>query len=114
MTDDSFDLMPSIKELKTAESEKDTEALLVRLIKQAGGKCKKLTAFNDAGWPDRLCLLPRGLVFFVELKSQGRKLTKLQAQLAAELKVLGHTVHVLDTKAKVKQFMRDYVHNRKA
>ena len=48
--------------------EREIEAFLRQKIKSAGGLCLKFVSPGWAGAPDRLCLLPGGKIFFVELK----------------------------------------------
>lgn len=44
------------------------ELRLRKIVLLAGGRCIKLPAFWYRGIPDRLVLLPRGRVFFIEMK----------------------------------------------
>lgn len=55
-------------------NEKPLEAKLRRGVGRLGGLCLKLPAVYFTGLPDRLCLLPGGLGYFVETKSSGRSL----------------------------------------
>lgn len=48
--------------------EKDIEKHLGRMIGSLGGVCLKWVCPGFAGVPDRICLLPRGRIVFVELK----------------------------------------------
>lgn len=48
--------------------EKDIEKKLRQMIEQHGGRCLKWVCPGWAGVPDRICLLPGGLVLFVETK----------------------------------------------
>ena len=77
--------------------EKDLEARLRKEVETMGGKCVKLTSQLHRGLPDRLCLMPYGLTFFVEVKSAGRKPTKLQLAVHRELRELGFQVFVVDS-----------------
>lgn len=85
------------------ESEKNIETTLVREIKRAGGLCLKLSPFGFAGIPDRICLLPGGRVFFVELKTTGKKPAKLQIIMHEKLKAMGFEVLVIDRKEQIKE-----------
>lgn len=75
--------------MKPKESEKTLEARLVREIEARGGMALKYTSQYHRGIPDRICLLPGGLSIFVELKSTGKKPTKLQQHAIAQLANLG-------------------------
>lgn len=82
--------------MKTKESEKTLEARLVREIEARGGMALKYTSQFHRGIPDRICLLPGGLSVFVELKSTGKKPTKLQEFAMKKLAEMGHAVIVID------------------
>ena len=89
------------------ESEKDTEAFLCAEVKRLGGKAYKFISPVNAGVPDRLCVLPGGRIFFVELKSEGRTSTALQRKRQAELRAMGCTVYAeIDTKEKVREVLQ--------
>lgn len=79
------------------ESEKVIERKLVDLVKQAGGMCIKLLSTHITGLPDRLCLLPKAKVIFVELKSTGEKPRPSQVYIHNKLRALGLRVEVIDT-----------------
>ena len=46
--------------------------------------------------PDRLVLLPNGILAFVELKAPGKKLRPLQIRRKAQLERLGFSVYCID------------------
>lgn len=83
-------------QMKQIESEKTLEARLVREIEARGGMALKYTSQFHRGIPDRICLLPGGLSVFVELKSTGKKPTKLQEYAMKKLAEMGHAVIVID------------------
>ncbi len=77
--------------------EKKLEKLLIKRVKEIGGKCVKWVTSQNAGLPDRICLLPGGQIIFVELKSPGKKLTKIQQLWRSELVELGFRHEVIST-----------------
>lgn len=79
------------------ESEKVLERKLVEKIKKLGGHAYKFVSPNQRGVPDRLCVLPHGVMVFVELKTTGKKPTKLQVLCMDELKALGQECVVIDS-----------------
>lgn len=79
------------------ESEKTLESSLVREVSRMGGKCLKYASSTTTGYPDRLVLLPEGCVFWVELKTTGRKPGKKQQLRHQELRDLGQVVYVVDS-----------------
>ena len=85
--------------------ERDIENYLREQVKQIGGRAYKFEAPGNAGEPDRLVLLPDGLVFFVELKAPGKKPTALQLSQHRKLEKLGHHVLVIDSKEMVDSFI---------
>lgn len=84
-------------EKKFEKSEKWLERQLVKKIGERGGVALKYSNANRTGYPDRLVLLPGGRAHFVELKSKGRKPTRLQSLRHEELRALGFGVAVVDS-----------------
>lgn len=87
------------------QSEKDTERYLVQRVKTIGGLCLKVDPKHSNGAPDRLILLPRGKVFFVETKSEGEEPRKLQKHVSKEIQKLGIATYVADTKERVDEIL---------
>lgn len=85
--------------------EKDVESYLVRQVEKRGGRCMKYIPDVDNGMPDRLVLLPGGVLVWVETKNAGEKARKLQRLQHRRLRELGQRVEVLDTKAKIDEFL---------
>lgn len=85
--------------------EREVEKYLCDLVNTSGGLCIKLASVGVRGWPDRMVLMPSGRTWFVELKRPGQQARGQQVLRHAELTTLGYPVVVLDTKAKVKEFM---------
>lgn len=79
------------------DSEKAIEKTLNAEVKNLGGWSLKLLCQFVTGLPDRLVLLPGGIIFFVEVKSTGKKPTPVQLLVHTKLRRLGFTVHVVDT-----------------
>ena len=52
--------------------EKQIENKLTLMVKKAGGIAVKFVSPSLAGIPDRLVLLPDGVIAFVELKAPGK------------------------------------------
>ena len=79
------------------ESEKVLERKLCKRVKELGGHAYKFVSPNQRGVPDRLCVLPHGVMVFVELKTTGKKPTKLQELCMNELRALGQECVVIDS-----------------
>jgi hypothetical protein len=89
-------------------SEKAIERYLVEQVKSWGGICLKYSSLNVVGYPDRLVMLPGGFVMWVELKSKGKKPTKLQTIRRKELESIGQYVATIDSKAGVDEIKKTY------
>lgn len=93
-----------IASLRTT-SEKVIERYLCRRVAALGLLCLKYANFQQAGYPDRLILLPGSRCLWVELKSTGHKPTRLQQERFDDLLRHGHRVYVLDTHKKIDLFL---------
>lgn len=69
--------------------EKEIEAKLTAMVKRHGGLCLKWVCPGWAGVPDRILLLPGGLITFVELKRKGGRVSAMQRWWAKKLIQLG-------------------------
>lgn len=94
-----------------SESEKVLERKLCKRVKELGGHAYKFVSPNQRGVPDRLCILPHGVTVFVELKTTGKKPTKLQVLCMDELKALGQECVVVDSSVSLTLLLRD-LHKR--
>ncbi|WP_442596367.1 VRR-NUC domain-containing protein [Parapusillimonas sp. JC17] len=77
--------------------ESQIEARLVRRIRELGGIAYKFTSPARRSVPDRLCIMPGGLAFFVECKRPGERPTEAQHREHDRLRALGQTVLVVDS-----------------
>lgn len=91
--------------MKPKESEKTLEARLVREIEARGGMALKYTSQFHRGIPDRIVLLPPGVLTFVELKSTGQKPTKLQQHAMGKLFMLGFDCKVIDSTESLNEYL---------
>ena len=74
--------------------EKDIERKLRRMVESRGGWCLKWVCPGWSGVPDRIILLPGGLVMFVELKRpKGGKYSAMQEKWREWLTELGFYYH---------------------
>ena len=76
--------------------EKIIEQHLVKAVKNSGGIAPKMVSPGFDGMPDRLVLLPRGKIGFVEVKAPGKEPRPLQVARHGLLRRLGFKVYVLD------------------
>lgn len=89
-------------------SEKSIEKYLTEQAETNGLLCLKYSNPNMVGYPDRLLVLPGGSVIWVELKSKGRKPTKIQQVRIAGLRNRGHYVWVIDNRKSVDSLIEQY------
>ena len=87
--------------------EKVIEQKLTQAVKKAGGLAIKFTSPGLSGMPDRLVILPKSHVAFVEVKAPGLKPRPLQARRHELLRHLGCKVYVLDDPAQISNLMSE-------
>jgi hypothetical protein len=81
------------------------EAYLRDQVKKIGGRAFKWVSPSTRHVPDRIVLLPKGRVVFVETKATGAKPSAGQIAMHRKLRALGFTVLVIDSKAGVDEFV---------
>ena len=86
--------------------ENDIEKYLVRRVKQMGGLALKFVSPSMAGVPDRIVMIPKGTIYFAELKRPNGKPRKFQTARNRLFEKIGFHVYVIDTKDKVDKLLR--------
>ena len=81
--------------------EKTIEAKLVKAVKAKGGLALKFICPGLNGVPDRLVLLPKGKIAFIELKAPGETMRPLQVKRKRQLELLGFLVYCIDSAEKI-------------
>lgn len=76
--------------------EKVIEDKLKKAVKEKGGLCLKFVSPGFDGVPDRIILMPGGIMAFAELKAPGKKLRPLQERRKRQLESLGFSVFCID------------------
>lgn len=76
--------------------EKFIEEKLKKAVKEKGGLCLKFVSPGFDGVPDRIILMPGGIMAFAELKAPGKKLRPLQERRKRQLESLGFSVLCID------------------
>jgi len=87
-------------------TERDIENYLVSRIKKQGGIAIKLVSPSINGLPDRMVLLPKGRMYFVELKAPGKKPRATQLVVHKILEGLGFSVYVADSYAEINKIVK--------
>lgn len=79
--------------------EREVEAYLRTQVERMGGRCVKFVPDQDPGMPDRIVMLPGGVLVWVETKKpRGGRVSKLQRLRHEQLRALGQRVEVVWTK----------------
>lgn len=81
--------------------EKAIEKKLVKTVKGMGGIALKFVSPAFDGMPDRLVLLPKSKIAFVEVKAPNKTPRPLQLSRHEMLRRLGFKVYVLDSKEQI-------------
>ncbi|WP_373486113.1 VRR-NUC domain-containing protein [Acetobacterium malicum] len=87
--------------------EKQLENKLRLSVKKAGGIASKFVSPGFDGMPDRLILLPDGIIAFVELKAPGKKPRPLQLARHRLLRSLGFRVYVIDNEEQIGELLNE-------
>jgi hypothetical protein len=77
---------------------KHVELPTTKWCKDRGIINRKMNGLGFAGWPDRMFLMPKGKIVFIEFKKPGGSCTELQLYVQDKLRKLGYQVHVCETK----------------
>ena len=85
--------------------EKELEQKLIKEVRKRGGLCLKFVSPGFAGVPDRLLLMSRGRVAFVEVKRPGEVPRMLQKSRHRLLRKLGFKVYVLDHEDQIERII---------
>lgn len=95
------------KKFAKATTENTVEDYLCAEVRTLGGTAVKLMYLP--GWPDRMVLLPRGFIMFVELKRpHGGKDEPLQPRVQRYLRSLGFIVIKAHTKEAVRAALKEH------
>lgn len=84
--------------------EKTLEKNLREGVKLRGGMALKFYCLSFTGMPDRIVLLPKGRLHFVELKDVGKKASARQEVVHKQLMRLGFRVWLVDSRDKLNTF----------
>ena len=87
--------------------ESSIERRLVDGVKKVGGLALKFVSPGHAGVPDRIVLLPRGRLIFVEMKTETGSLTPLQIDTHNRIRALGFDVRTLYGKDYTEGFIHE-------
>lgn len=94
------------EDLKGMPLEKDIEQYLVKKAKEYGGFALKWVCPTWTGVPDRIVLLPKGKIGFIETKAKGKTLRPQQSRWIERLRSLGFEAYMADSKAAIDECLR--------
>ena len=78
-------------------TEKEIEKRLKKRVESMGGICYKFNSPGRKHVPDRICVLPMGVTFFVECKAEGKDLRPGQYRELARLARLNHNAYYVNS-----------------
>lgn len=87
--------------------EREIEAYLVRRATELGGRAYKFVSPGCSGVPDRIVVLPRGRIGFLELKAPGEKPRRVQEYRIRQLREMGCMAWTADSLQSVERFLSD-------
>ena len=90
------------------ETKKRLEMYLVKQVEAAGGFCLKCSTDGMYGFPDRIVVLPEGLILWVLIKPTGSKLTVVEKYRRKQMMLLDHKVNVCYGRVGIDIFLREY------
>lgn len=86
--------------------ESQIENALVKAVAVAGGECRKVQWIGRRGAPDRLVLLPNGVIWWVELKAPSKKPEPHQEREHKRMRAMGQTVVVIDSLEQIERLLK--------
>ena len=91
------------------DRERDVEGYLRLRVEERHGLAMKFTSPGNDGVPDRIVIFPGGEVTFVELKTNGGRLSMIQRWQQERLIRRGCKVRTIWSKKQVNEWMREEV-----
>jgi hypothetical protein len=88
--------------------EKNIEAYLVKSVRRIGGMAYKFTSPAHRGVADRVVCLPDGQTWFIEVKTEGGRLSPLQKVFGDEMARLKQNYCVLWNKEQIDEFIASH------
>lgn len=89
--------------------EKDIEQKIKAFVASRGGRCLKFVSPSHVGVPDRIVLLPGGVVGFLEVKQPKGRLSEIQEIEIAKFQALGASVAVVRSVAEAEAAINEWL-----
>ena len=87
--------------------ERDIEKWLRHQIESMGGLAFKFSSPGNDGVPDRLAVLPGGIIYFIELKTDRGRLSPIQKWQQDRLDALGAQVRTVRGMDEAEEFIEE-------
>ena len=87
--------------------ESTVERHLREEAKKRKGMALKFVSPGMNGVPDRIVLLPHGVLAFIELKAPGKKMRPLQVRRKRQLERLGFSVYCVDSLEQIETVLHE-------
>ena len=91
--------------------EKGIEQRMCEMIRERGGLTYKFSSPGNPGVPDRIVITPAGVVWFVELKTDTGRPSKIQKYQIAEFEKRNANVRVVYGWDAAKEFVNEVMPN---
>lgn len=88
--------------------ESNLEKRFVKKVQELGGWAIKMNPVGLRGIPDRLVLLPEGVLVWVELKTDTGRPSKIQLAVHRKLERLGQTVDIVQGRRGVDEWVEKH------
>jgi hypothetical protein len=89
--------------------EKQIEAYLVKRVKAIGGMAYKFTSPAHRGVADRIVCLPNGQTWFIEVKTEGGRLSPLQKVFQSDMARMNQKYACLWNKDHIDEWLKENV-----
>lgn len=89
--------------------ERDIENWLRQRIESMGGLAFKFVSPGNNGVPDRLAVLPGGVIYFIELKTDDGRLSPIQDWQQDRLRYRGANVVTINGMDEARAFVEEYL-----
>ena len=88
-------------------SESQLERKFYDKVKRLGGLPLKFVSPGRAGVPDRIVLMPKGKIYFVEMKSEVGQTSDIQKYIFSKFTKLGFKVHIIHNEKTLEKFLSE-------
>ena len=86
--------------------ESSVEKYLNKIVKEVGGFTRKWVSPGHVGVEDRICFLPNGEIWFIEMKRPGKFPTAVQWREIMRQRDLGHNAGYLSSEEEIDHFFK--------